>query len=215
MVTLLRLDTSARKGQPLSRCLSQQFIEEWKIRRPGDRLIAHDLDGNPPLSFAESFAGSMLALAKWRSPTHQAEVRLIAEVKQADLIVMATPIYYYGMPSALKAWFDQIIWMSTIFSFDSTKGGCYPLEPILKGKSLVVFTTSGKFELGFNSFRERLNYLVRHIRACAAYLGVNLEKDFYHVGIEHQEFGDDYHQQSIQDAHQTIPPLVEKLASFL
>jgi FMN-dependent NADH-azoreductase len=57
-----------------------------------------------------------------------------------------------------------------------------------------------------------MNYLVPHIQTCSVYLGVDVQKDFHHIGIEYQEFGDDRHQQSIHDAHQAVSLLVKKLA---
>jgi FMN-dependent NADH-azoreductase len=53
--------------------------------------------------------------------------------------------------------------------------------------------------------------LVPHIQTCSKYLGVDTKQEFYHIGIEYQEFGDDRHQQSIQKAQEAIPALVEKL----
>ncbi len=34
---------------------------------------------------------------------------LINEIDRADVIVIGSPMYNYGMPAALKSWFDQVI----------------------------------------------------------------------------------------------------------
>ena len=63
--------------------------------------------------------------------------QLIAEVVQADIIVISSPMYNYGMPAVLKAWFDQLIRIGKTFSFDLNRGD-NPLKPILKGKQVVL-----------------------------------------------------------------------------
>ncbi len=58
----------------------------------------------------------------------------IAELVAADLIVLGTPMYNYGMPSALKAWVDQVIRVGRTFSFDLARGD-WPLEPLLSASA--------------------------------------------------------------------------------
>lgn len=218
MITLLHLDASVRVERSLSRRLSHQFIQEWQKHRPGDRALNRDLGKNPPPAITESWIGAVFTPAENRTASQKSEIalsdELIAELEQSYLIVMGTPMYNYGMPSALKAWFDQVIRVNKTFSFDLARGD-YPLEPILKGKTLVLLTSSGEFGFALGGIREGMNHLVPHIKTCSTYLGVNIERNFYHIGIEYQEFGDSRHQQSIQDAHEAVPLLVKKLVDSL
>jgi len=139
---------------------------------------------------------------------------LITEVERADLIMLGTPMYNYGMPAALKAWFDQVIRINQTFSFDLARGD-YPLAPILKEKTLVLLTSSGEFGFAPGGIREQENHLVPHIQTCSKYLGVDTSQDFHHISIEYQEFRDDRHQQSIQNAQEAVPLLVETLCVAL
>jgi len=136
--------------------------------------------------------------------------RLIAELAEADVIVIATPMYNYGMPATLKAWFDQVIRVNETFSFDLSRGD-YPLQPVLSGKRLVVLTSTGEFGFMRGGVRSHMNHLLPHIATCASYLGV-AEQDIHHVGIEYQEFRDERHERSIADAYRAIPGLVDRLA---
>ncbi|MDQ8184589.1 NAD(P)H-dependent oxidoreductase [Pelagicoccus sp. SDUM812002] len=47
----------------------------------------------------------------------------IAELDSADIMVLGAPMYNYGMPSALKAWFDQVVRIGKTFTFDLARGG--------------------------------------------------------------------------------------------
>ncbi|PNW39494.1 UNVERIFIED_CONTAM: FMN-dependent NADH-azoreductase [Euhalothece sp. KZN 001] len=212
--TLLHIDASARSQRSLSRHLSQKFLDQWQKHCPHDSVLRRDLGKNPPPAITENWIGAAFTPASARSTEQARELmlsdELIAEVESADLIILGTPMYNYGMPAALKAWFDQVIRINKTFNFDLARGD-YPLAPILKGKTLVLLTASGEFGFAPGGIRERENHLVPHIQTCSKYLGVDTEQDFYHIGIEYQEFGDDRHQQSIQKAQEAIPALLEKL----
>jgi len=54
-------------------------------------------------------------------------------VAGSDVIIIATPMYNYGMPAALKAWFDQVIRVNETLSLDLVRGD-WPLKPVLSGK---------------------------------------------------------------------------------
>jgi FMN-dependent NADH-azoreductase len=214
MRTLLHINVSARVERSLSRRLSHQFIEEWQMHCPQDQVISRDLGKNPPPGITENWIGAVFTPVESLSVSQKLEIalsdELITELEQANIIVLATPMYNYGMPSALKAWFDQVIRVNKTFSFDLARGD-YPLKPTLSRKTLVLLTSSGEFGFAAGGIREEMNHLVPHIKTCSTYLGVDVNEDFYHIGIEYQEFGDIRHQQSIQDAHGTVPSLVEKL----
>lgn len=214
MLTLLHINVSARVERSLSRRLCHQFIEEWQMHCPQDRVMSRDLGKNPPPAIAESWIEAVFTPPENLSVSQKLEIalsnELIAEIEQANVIVLATPMYNYGMPSALKAWFDQVIRVNKTFSFDLARGD-YPLEPILSGKTLVLLTSSGEFGFASGGIREQMNHLVPHIKTCSTYLGVDVNQDFHHIGIEYQEFDDIRHQQSIQNAHEAVSLLVDKL----
>lgn len=44
--------------------------------------------------------------------------KYIDQIKNADNIVIAAPMWNFGMPAALKAWFDLIIRVNDTFSMD-------------------------------------------------------------------------------------------------
>jgi len=135
---------------------------------------------------------------------------LIGELEQADVLVLGTPMYNYGMPAPLKAWFDQVIRVDKTFSFDLARGD-FPLEPILGGKTLVILSTCGEFGFAEGGVRHGSNHLDTHIRTCARNLGV---AETHHVAIEYQEFGDDRHARSVEDAHAETVRLAAELASL-
>ena len=218
MTTILKIDASARDERSLSRRLSSQFVRNWLDHSPDDVVVERDVGRDPPPAVTDEWIGAVFTPPTERSE-EQTEMltlsdALIAEVAAADVILISTPMYNYGMPSSLKAWFDQVIRINETFSFDLARGD-FPLEPILSGKTLVILTSSGEFGFESGDVRERMNHLVPHIKTCSFYLGVSGDDSVHHVGIEYQEFGDDRHRRSIGEAQDGVATLVERLVRIL
>jgi len=213
MSKLLRIDASARASRSLSRQLGDRFVSEWLERNPEHEVIRRDIGKAPPPAISEVWIAAAFTPSGQRS-SDQTEAlavsdELIAEVKRADLIVIATPMYNYGMPSALKAWVDQVVRINETFTFDLSRGD-HPLEPILTGKTMVMLTASGEFGFSAGGMREDMNHLAPHLTTVSKYLGV---VGSHHIGIEYQEFDDERHARSVADAHDAIPALVDRLSA--
>ncbi|MEJ8862408.1 FMN-dependent NADH-azoreductase [Pseudomonas jessenii] len=211
MTTLLHIDASARSDRSLSRKLSQAFVEAWVDRDDKTQVIVRDVGHNPPPFVTEAWIAAVFTPEEHMTPEKREEIRLsdelIDEIDRADVIIMGTPMYNYGMPAALKSWFDKVIRIGKTFTFDLDRGD-YPLEPIMNGKKLVILSSRGEFGFGPGGVREAMNHLDTHIQTCAHYLGVN---ETHVISIDYQEFGDARHEASIADAFDTIPVLVRQL----
>jgi len=214
MTTILRIDASARRERSLTRALADRFERQWLGLAPGTRFIHRDLARTPPPLVSETWIAAAFTPPESRTAAQNAVLRpsdeLIDELEAADLIVLATPMYNYGMPAALKAWFDQVIRIGRTFSFDLDRGD-WPLRPMLPGKTLVVLTSRGEFGFLPGGIREDKNHLDPHIVTCAPYLGVDKR---HLIAIEYQEFGDERHAQSVAAAQQAVRELVEELAGL-
>lgn len=211
MATLLRIDVSARVTRSLSRDLTTAFTEQWLKSRPNDTLITRDVGLNPPPVISEAWIAAGFTAPEQRTPEQQEVLKvseqLIEEVEIADLIVIGTPMYNYGIPAALKAWIDQVIRIGRTFSFDLTRGE-QPIEPIQTGKTLVILSACGEGGYEFGGVNAAMNHLDPAIVTASRLFGVS---EHHVIRIEYQEFGDDRHQQSIKLAHATIPNLVQQL----
>ena len=121
MTTILRIDASARKSRSLTRTLSKLFIDHWLKAEPTACIIERDVGTNPPSLITEDWIAAVFTDPEKLSPEKQALVEesdeLIDEIKRAAIIVIATPMYNYGMPAHLKAWVDQVVRINKTFTF--------------------------------------------------------------------------------------------------
>lgn len=211
MATLLQVDASARVTRSLSRGLTTAFTQHWLELRPSDTLIKRDVGLNPPPAVNETWIAAAFTDPAQRTRNQENALEtsdeLLAELEPADVIVMGTPMYNYGMPSTLKAWIDQVIRIGRTFSFDLARGD-RPIEPMLTGKILVILCSSGEWGFEPGGAHAAMNHLDPHILTVASLLGVS---EHHIIRIEYQEFKDDRHQQSVKAAHDAIPTLVQQL----
>ena len=214
MNNILLVQASARKTRSITRHLAKTFEDAFLVANPKTQIVTRDLLDYPPQFVTEEWIAAAFSRTSDKLDDDQRAVlaasdELIAELDSAEIIVLGTPMYNYGMPAALKAWFDNVIRIDKTFSFD-LKRGDYPLEPIMAGKTLVILSSRGEFGFGPGGVREDMNHLETHIRTCARYLGV---EQSHLIAIDYQEFGDERHERSIEEAYAAVPQLVELLQS--
>lgn len=213
MTTILRVDASARKNRSLTRTLSDLFIESWRSADPASRVIDRDVGLHPPSFITEDWIAAVFTEENELTSEQKALIGesdiLISEIERADIIVIATPMYNYGMPAHLKAWIDQVVRIDRTFTFDLARGD-QPLSPILSGKTLVMLTSWGEFAFGRGEANECANHLTPHIETVSKYLGVD---EIHHIGVEYQEFGDQRFSDSKAKALKATPELVTSLIS--
>ncbi|MEQ9477700.1 MAG: NAD(P)H-dependent oxidoreductase [Algiphilus sp.] len=211
MTTILQVEASARVERSLSRALAHTFRAAWHEREPTARFIQRDVGRQPPPFVMASWIEAAFTDASERSAEQSAALAtsdaLIDELEQADIVVIATPMYNYGMPATLKAWFDQVIRVNKTFTFDLARGD-FPLQPRLHGKTLVGLCAHGEFGFGAGGTRSKMNHLQPHLATCAHYLGTTRH---HFVSVEYQEFGDERHHSSIKSAHEQVRQLVAQL----
>jgi len=219
MNTILHIDSSVRATNnpnpdhnSLSKNIALQFINTWKNNRPKDEYIYRDVGLNPPDFITQDWIGAVFTPEQSRTPAQKERLalsdKLIAEVTAADIILISSPMYNYGMPAQLKAWFDQIIRINKTFDFDLSRDD-FPLQPLLSGKTLIIVTSSGEFGFETGGIREDSAHLAPHLRTLSKYLGVDT---IYEIASEYQEFGDERHRISVANAKDRAERIASELS---
>lgn len=144
MSTLLVIKSSIFGESGASSRLTDEFARRWLAANPKGRVVTRDLNAEPvPHLTAERFT-AFLTQAEQRTSTQQAVVTysdgLIAELSEADEVVLAVPMYNFGIPSSLKAYIDHIARAGVTFKY--TANGAVGLVP---QKKVHVIATRGGF----------------------------------------------------------------------
>ena len=129
MTRILRIDSSSRPAASgagaegsYSRELADRLVEHLRAAHPEAEVAVRDLVTNPvPHILNETIAGYYTPPEAMTDALRGATAlsdELIAEVKEADAIVLSAPIYNFSIPSALKAWIDQVVRIGHSFAFE-------------------------------------------------------------------------------------------------
>ncbi|SFW90091.1 FMN-dependent NADH-azoreductase [Amycolatopsis australiensis] len=140
MTHLLHLDSSARRAS-FSRELSARYAATW----PGTRTY-RDLAADPVPVIGEAWTeicDAVLA-AGITDPAHYADLvesprqqeawsivePLLAELLEADVVLIGAPMYNFSIPAALKLWIDQVTFprmslRGKAFVIAGARGGTY------------------------------------------------------------------------------------------
>ena len=121
MKTLLQIQTSLFESNGQSSRLASRFADEWRAANSDGEVIVRDIGRDPvPHLTAQRFQ-AFLAKPADRTPGQQAVAAfsdlLIDELRRADVIVLGLPMYNFGVPSSLKAYFDHIARAGVTFRY--------------------------------------------------------------------------------------------------
>ena len=139
---ILQIKASVFNGGGQSSRLADQLVAELVAQNPGAEVVERDLVAEPVPHLDGARVGAFFTKSDERSAEQKAVIAysdaLIDELRRADVIVLGLPMYNFGVPSQLKAWFDHIARAGETFKY-TDKGSL----GLLAGKKAYVFATRG------------------------------------------------------------------------
>ena len=142
MGNVLRIDSSSRTQGSQSRLLGDHFEKLWLSRHNHDVITRRDLVFQPiPPITSETILGSYTP-ADQLTPELQAATalsdELIKELMAANTVLLTIPMYNFTVPSAFKAWVDQIVRLDTRFLTMARASLASSLESRLTSSALTA-----------------------------------------------------------------------------
>ncbi|WP_111641884.1 FMN-dependent NADH-azoreductase [Marinimicrobium alkaliphilum] len=198
MATLLQINSSLSGDNGQSTALANKFAKEWLAGNPGGKVVVRDLAASPvPHLDGERFS-AFITPADKRTAEQKAVVAhsdsLIQELRDADAIVMGVPMYNFGVPSTLKAYFDHVARSGETFRY--TENGP---EGLLTDKPVYILAARGGVYAG-TAADSQTGYL-------NAFLGFIGLKNTHFIYAEGLAMGDQAHQDAIERAQAQINEL--------
>jgi len=147
MATLLQINSSLFGENGNSSQLTREFVQRWKAQHPTGEVIVHDFASEQIPHLDAPRVQALFSPAEGRTREQQAVVdysdKLIDEVKAASAIVIGVPLYNFGVPSTLKAYFDHLARAGVTFKYTETG----PVG-LLEDKPVYVIATRGGVHQG-------------------------------------------------------------------
>src|SRR5258708_1691285 len=113
MKQILVVQSSPRGAESASRQLTRKLTEGLRALYPEARLVERDLAKDPLPHLDHRTVKAIFTRDQKEADSLQEELRLsdqvTEEVLSSDLLVIASPMWNFGLPSSLKAWVDHIV----------------------------------------------------------------------------------------------------------
>ena len=146
MATVLYLQASPRKPQEsYSSRAANAFIETYSKLHPGDQVVTRNLFDPSLPEFNQVAADGKYAIMHGKPHTPEQATawrgveKEVAAFKAADKIVLAAPMWNFGIPYRLKQYLDVMVQPTLTFSFDPVKG----YDGLVKGKPVLLVLARG------------------------------------------------------------------------
>lgn len=165
MTRILRVESSIKGDAAISRRLTDRIVARLVAANPGAVVTTRDLAaGIQPVD--GHWLAAVYTPTDGRTESQQATAAyadtLLGEVKAADILVIALPVYNFGVPAQLKAWIDQLARKGEAFRY--TEAGP---EGLLPGKRAIVAYTSDGTKLG-----SEIDFASGYLRHILGFFGI-------------------------------------------
>lgn len=139
MAKLLVVEISPRGDASISRQMTSRFVSHWRAAHPEGSVTIRDLAKTELPHVTAPWLHAYFTPSEQHSPEMAEVIRqsdeLVTELLAADHIVIATPVYNYNVPAALKAWIDHIVRKGRTLGLDGAG--------LVTGKAATVLIASG------------------------------------------------------------------------
>lgn len=180
MTRILRVDSSSRPTAPegsasegsFSRAMADHITAQLLARSPDAQVLQRDLIAEPIAHIADdTIKGYYTPPEAMRDTLRRATAlsdELIAELREADAIVISAPIYNFSLPSALKAWIDQIVRIGQTFSYEDGQ-----FAGLLADRPTYLALSYGAAGYGPGGPLESYDFLRPYLTGVLNFIGLN------------------------------------------
>ena len=139
---ILHITSSGRSEASISKQVSNLVIDYFKNTNPSLNIVGRDV--SPGLPFvSDTWINANFTSEEDRTADQKDTLSysdgLVEELKSADHIVIASPIYNFSIPASLKSWVDMIARAGLTFKY-TEKG---PVGLLENKKATIVIASGG------------------------------------------------------------------------
>ncbi len=162
---VLKISSGGRVDGSVSRDLSDNLISAIEDRYGATDIVHRDLAAGIPFVdeawIEANFTPEELRSEKQRETLDFSDA-LVAELRNADVLVIGVPMYNFSITAALKAWIDMIARARLTFRY--TENGP---EGLLRGKKAYLVVATGGVPVG-----SPMDFATPYLRHALAFVGI-------------------------------------------
>jgi len=178
MKNLLFVTSSLSGSDSKSTKVGAEFVAAWQAAHGPARVINRELGQGVVPHLTGEHLKAWMTTPDERSARQQLLAAesdpLLEELEAADTVVIAVPMYNFGIPSTLKAWIDHVTRAGRTFHY--TANGP---EGLLKDKKVFVIAARGGVYTG-ESPMKALDFQEPYLRTILGFNGLT-DVTFVHV----------------------------------
>lgn len=196
--TLLQINSGLFGDHSQSNHLANEFAHKWLASHGDAQVQVRDVTANPLPLLDAALVQALGKQAELRTAQEQAWVdlsdTLIAEIQAADALLLAVPMYNFGVPSQLKAYFDLLARAGVTFKYTA-------MGPVglLVDKPVYIIAARGGIHVGQTSDSQS-----QFLQTFLSFIGLHNQQFIY---AEALNMGDDVRQQALLQAGEKIDAL--------
>jgi FMN-dependent NADH-azoreductase len=209
MKKVLVINSSARSLHSHSRKLTEAFVNHWKSTHINTAVHFRELGNTDVPHVNENWITAAFKPQEARSEKETEVLKTsdeyISELREADIIVLGVPMYNWSIPSALKAYIDQILRINETFKVDRSNMQ-HPYVGLLENKTLFLLLSRGEQGYEKGEYNESMNFQSTYLKTVFNIMGVT---DIHIIAIEGASHDKDNLKKSIDNAHQKILYIID------
>lgn len=210
MKKILVINSSARTLNSQSRKLTEVFVDHWTSLQNNSDITFRELGNENIPHINENWIAAAFKPETARSEEEKEALKTsdlyIAELHEADIIVVGTPMYNWSVPSALKAYIDQVVRVNETWKLNP---GNYenPYIGLLENKTVYLLVSRGAQGYEKGGYNEHMNYQTNYLKTVFNVMGIH---NIHLVAIDGTTLDPENLKQTIENSHQKVKSLVEK-----
>lgn len=204
MNKLLIINASPRNERSNSRSLTALFGNKWIENNPSYSIHHREVGQEAIPHVSELWIAAAFKPAALRTDEEIDVLKLsdqfIAELKAADVIILGTPMYNWSIPSALKAYIDQVIRVNETIEISATDPK-NPYVGLLKDKRVYLLFSRGNGGYETGEYYAHMNFQTVYLKTVFNIMGIT---DIHEVALNGEAFGGKLFEESIKEVHLEI-----------
>ncbi|MEJ8572556.1 FMN-dependent NADH-azoreductase [Microbaculum marinum] len=195
MTKILFVTTSPRGESSLSTRVATTLVEELTTANPGAEIVTRDIGNDPLPHMGPTLLGGFFVPEDQQSAEQKAAValsdELVAEVKSADIIVIASAMINFSITSTLKSWLDHLARAGLTFQY--TEDG-HPVGLVTGKKVYVVLATGAVYSA---APLDAIDFQAPYLKHMLGFMGMT---DVDVVRVEGSIFSPEAAEKAVRDA---------------